>query len=337
MSFYGNRFLNTGYFDISIEEFFNIMENDRVLMEDTLALPYYGDNSTETSKKKILDSIKDAFNKVAVFIKSLFEKFIKFVNEITDKINRDEIVKKIAGRDLSFKDLEDAKAKGWKGIPNSLPFSIIENDELFANKDLFETICRRLDPDKIINEIEKMKNIDELSEAKSKYIELVEKLDNIKLDRELFNRIERGHYTSQDKNPKDDRYYYLSIKIFEMIKKSSIDSRSIIRNIKDQNKKIIDKIRNEYIKPLEKEIEYNLNSTADNSESLKTYNYYLKTKVAYNNFILKNIITATNLILRNTKDKINENTKFYISLIKSVKDYLPNNTENKENNESENK
>lgn len=67
MGFYGNKFLDTGYFNISISEFFDHLDQQEILFEDTFALATVDQkdkintDSIEETKKKLLDIIKNIF------------------------------------------------------------------------------------------------------------------------------------------------------------------------------------------------------------------------------------------------------------------------------------
>lgn len=341
MGFYGNKFLNTGYSEININEFFDILNEQQLLFEDTFALAIpnqsnINNTSTEDTKKKLLDIIKNIFDKVVSKIKEIIDNFIDFIKSIEEKINHDEIVKKFA-RGITWKDVETAYQKGWKGIPENRYFAKMDEDQLVQNKNNLDHIVYRmadrngLDLKSLSDEIEKMKEIKDINEAKKLYHE---HLSRINKAREYISfSADNNIYTM---NNKQNGYYKLDARNFQMIENSSINSRSIIKDIKDQQQKITDRMKRENIDPLKREIEYNLKSTADNAEFLKIENYYIKTKLAYNNFILQSTIQSINHVLINVKQKININTNLYLYIARSIRPYISK-SNNENNTESENK
>lgn len=329
MGFYGNKFLNTGYSEININEFFDIINEQQLLFEDTFALAVTNQNdkvTIEETKKKLLDIIKEVFNKVISVIRNIIDRFIEFIKSIEDKINRDEIVKKFA-RGITWKDVETALNNGWKGIPESRYYADMDQDQLVKNQDILRDISISISADydfdfkKLAQDIEKIKDMKSIEEARKAYNDHVKYINSHmeEVSSTINYDVNRNNYFTL--NVVDGRYKP-NLKLFQMLENSSINSRSIIKNLKDQGKKLTDKIKRENIDPLKKEIEYNLNATADNAEFLKIENYYIKTKLAYNNFILQNTIKGINKVVKQTKENISINTELYLYIARSIRPYL---------------
>ena len=339
MGLYGNKFLDTGYFNISISEFFDHLDQQEILFEDTFALATVDQkdkintDSIEETKKKLLDIIKNIFNKVVTFIQDIIKGFIKFIEFIEEKINRDEIVKKF-GKGVTWDAIQNAMNNGWEGIPTDLPYADISQDQLIQNMDVFTIIAgeitanKEFDLEVLKKDIEKIKDMKSITDARSAYNDHVNTINQIRPDIMKLSQqyqVDKKVYISRDqKNGK----YKITQQIFHMIENSSINSRSIIKNIKEQGKKVTDRIESEQIKPLKREIENNLKATGDNAEFLKIENYYLKTKLAYNNLILQNTLNGINVIVKETKNKISINTRVYLYIASHISKY--NKKDNKE-------
>lgn len=146
MAVYGNLLKSVNedvHENVSFDQLFNfIYESDNevnlmferanlitILKEEntSLAIPNDINNASnpEQVKKKFSEKIKELFNKFVEWVKSAFKNLKQKATEFYLKYNfQDEFLSKWKDK-VTWANLEKAKSKGWKGIPESVP-SVIE-------------------------------------------------------------------------------------------------------------------------------------------------------------------------------------------------------------------
>lgn len=312
---YGNTFINKEESIITYEsfiDFFNesMEEHDKIFESfmfeaETLQLT---DSQHKDTKKGILETIKNLFQKFITFVKRAVQKVMDWYKDIQEGKYKDILANKLL-KDLKYEDLETAKKNGWKGIPEQSSFAMIDPARIQHELYMFENVKEEIRNNKITEIIESIKSVEKFEEAKEKYKEVQESISNLRYYdfkpgsihlmkfRAGMENISRRHKRSFGDNKQDvqlillyhttiqNGFWYPDTRGFGHVKDYTFNGASNISRYSKELYKYVSDYDKAYVEPIEKSIANATTSNADNDQSRDLL--YNKAQLSVAQYVMK--------------------------------------------------
>lgn len=222
--------------------------------------------SEDAVKKSIIETLKNLFIKFVNFLKSKMQQLIDWIKEMYMNTNAaDSIVSKI-GKGITFDRIKNAREKGWKGCPTTLPcvnpMSMSDSKinkkikEQFKEKeygDLCEKVikCQTLQEAKEVFDDIKSKASETRSETRKRG-NMGISLDNswdVRFQGTIFGEEEVKIYVYTLNNANEKGYYYPDADSFAKVKTMAEKGESFIKNYNVDLNKYLNSVQKEMIDP----------------------------------------------------------------------------------------
>lgn len=311
---YGNTFLKEesiityesfiDFFNESMEEHDKIFESF-MFEAETLQLT---DSQHKDTKKGILETIKNLFQKFVAFVKRAVQKVMDWYKSIQEGKYKDTLANKFL-KDLKYEDLETAKKNGWKGIPEQSSFAMIDPAQIQHELYMFENVQEEIRRKKITESIESIKDAEKLEHAKEKFKEVQEEISNLEYNNfkpgsinDMYFRAElenmgRSFRRSFGKDVKDvdlillyhtviqNGFWYPDAKGFGHVKDYTFNGAANISRYSKELDKYVSDYDKAYVKPIEKSIVNISTSNANNDQSRDLL--YNKAQLSVAQYVMK--------------------------------------------------
>lgn len=367
MAVYGNSVLNMqqNYNPISFTEFYDfVMESNyevelifekfniySSILENNDIEDNDKSTNTETAKKTIIEKIKELFKKLKDAIVGLFYKLVDSIEELYKKVNlQDKVISQFSNL-VTFENLQKAKEKGWKGIPENIPMinrlCKVSDSQFFDLNNDSESRKLYYNMENLNNEIIRAKDLDEAQSKYNSFKELLKKFKKSKSEenaaqyirdneiKEDFSNIKRmlGHdipldtffCVATEKNKIEDKVYYFPIREpFETTKTLAETGQRKIKDIRSKTRKYIrqQKIDEKEAYFSDMKLYKNNGSNALQDANMNKINMlYLKSKYELSSAYCQRQATIVKSLLKVISIQHNVAINFYMRCLSACKKY----------------